>query len=141
MKAEHSKELADYRLQQARETLLEAEGLCTMSLWRGTINRAYYAMFYAVLALAVLRQQVTSKHSGVLAFFDREFVKTGIFPKELSHAFHKAFDSRQTNDYGEIFAVSGEDATQTLAEAQNFVLSIESYIQDIFRTGDSHEDG
>jgi uncharacterized protein len=57
---EHTKELAEYRLQQARETLQEAEGLYSMSLWRGTINRAYYAMFYAVLALTVLRQQVTS---------------------------------------------------------------------------------
>jgi uncharacterized protein (UPF0332 family) len=100
MTDEHPRELADYRLQQARETLQEAEGLSGMSLWRGTINRAYYAMFYAVLALTVLRQQVTSKHSGVLAFFDREFVKTGIFPKELSHSFHRAFEVRQTNDYG-----------------------------------------
>ena len=41
MMNEHSKELADYRLQQAYETLQEAEGLCGMSLWRGTINRAY----------------------------------------------------------------------------------------------------
>ena len=132
MMNEHSKELADYRLQQAYETLQEAEGLCGMSLWRGTINRAYYAMFYAVLALAVLRQQVTSKHSGVLAFFDREFVKTGIFPKELSHSFHRAFESRQTNDYGEIFTVSGEEAKQTLEEARNFVSSIENYIQNMF---------
>ncbi len=137
MTDEHRKELADYRLQQARETLQEAEGLFAMSLWRGTINRAYYAMFYAVLALAVLRQQVTSKHSGVLAFFDREFVKTGIFPKELSHSFHRAFESRQTNDYGEIFTLSGEEAKQTLEEARNFVSSIESYIHSKFKSGDS----
>lgn len=132
MMDEHSKELVDYRLQQAHETLQEAEGLCGMSLWRGTINRAYYAMFYAVLALAVIRQQVTSKHSGVLAFFDREFVKTGIFPKELSHSFHLAFENRQTNDYGEIISVSGEEAKQALEEARNFVSSIENYIQNMF---------
>ena len=132
MMGEHSKELADYRLQQARETLQEAESLFALSFWRGTINRAYYAMFYAVLALAVLRQQVTSKHSGVLAFFDREFVKTGVFPKELSRSFHRAFESRQTNDYGEIFTVSGEEAKLTLEEARNFVSSIENYIQNLF---------
>jgi len=132
----HTKESAEYRLQQARETLQEAEGLYSMSLWRGTINRAYYAMFYAVLALTVLRQQVTSKHSGVLAFFDREFVKTGIFPKELSHSFHRAFESRQTNDYGEIFTLSEEEAKQILEEARNFVSSIESYIHSKFETGD-----
>jgi uncharacterized protein (UPF0332 family) len=56
------KNLIDYRLSQARETLQEADSLFRLSLWRGTINRSYFAMFYAVLALAVLRQQVTSKH-------------------------------------------------------------------------------
>ena len=125
---EQSKKLADYRLQQAHETIQEAEGLFGLSLLRGTINRAYYAMFYAVLALAVLRQQVTSKHSGVLAFFDREFVKKGVFSKELSHSFHLAFESRQANDYGEIFTVSEEEARQTLEEAREFVLTIEDYI-------------
>lgn len=114
MTDEHIRELADYRFQQARETLKEDDPLFAMSLWRGTINRAYYAMFYAVLALAVLRQQVTSKHSGVLAFFDREFVKRGIFPKGLSHSFHRAFESRNRNDYGEIFTLSREEARQPL---------------------------
>ncbi len=137
MMDEHLRELADYRLQQALETLQEAEGLFAMSLFRGTINRAYYAMFYAVLALAVLRKQVTSKHSGVLTFFDREFVKTGIFPKELSHSFHRAFESRQTNDYGEIFTVSGDEAKQALEEASYFVSAIESYIQGKIKLGDS----
>ncbi len=137
MMDEHLKELTNYRLQQAGETIQEAEGLFSMSLWRGTINRAYYAMFYAVLALAVLRQQVTSKHSGVLAFFDREFVKTGIFPKELSHSFHRAFESKQTNDYGEIFTLSVEEAKQTLEEAHNFVSTIERYIHSQFKSGDS----
>jgi len=87
---------------------------------------------HMVRVLAVLRQQVTSKHSGVLAFFDREFVKTGVFPKELSRSFHRAFESRQTNDYGEIFTVSGEEAKLTLEEARNFVSSIENYIQNLF---------
>jgi uncharacterized protein (UPF0332 family) len=39
------------RLEQARETLEEADALREHELWRGVINRSYYAMFYAVLAL------------------------------------------------------------------------------------------
>jgi uncharacterized protein (UPF0332 family) len=124
-------ELIHYRLGQAHETLAEASALFKMSFWRGVINRSYYAMFYAVLALAVLRQQITSKHSGVLAFFDREFIKEGIFPKEMSRSFHLAFDRRQTNDYGEIFTVSEEEAKQALEEAQNFVATIEDYLKSI----------
>jgi uncharacterized protein (UPF0332 family) len=82
------KKLIQLRLQQARESLLETDALYQVDLWRGTINRAYYAMFYAVLALAVYRQEITSKHSGLITFFDREFVKEGAFPKELSKSLH-----------------------------------------------------
>ena len=126
-------DLVKYRLRQASETLQEAESLYQMSFWRGTINRSYYAMFYAVLALAVLRQQVTSKHSGVIAFFDREFVRTGVFPKELSRSFHRAFESRQTNDYGEIFTVTEEEAKQTLEEAGTFVSAVKNYLKSALR--------
>jgi len=44
-------------------------------------------MFYAVLALLANRQMGTSKHTGVLSLFDREFIKTGIFSRELSKSF------------------------------------------------------
>lgn len=46
-------ELILYRLQQADESIQEAKTLAQNSLWRGAINRAYYAMFYAALALVV----------------------------------------------------------------------------------------
>lgn len=50
------------------------------------MNRLYYAMFYAVLALLQEKEMGTSKHSGAIALFDREYVKTGLFPKEMSKA-------------------------------------------------------
>ena len=58
------------RLEQARETLKEADALREHELWRGVINRSYYAMFYAVLALGVNKQIVLSEHSQAIAFFD-----------------------------------------------------------------------
>ena len=73
--------LVHYRLQQAVETLREASLLLDQSAWRGAQNRAYYAMFYAVSALLATRQLGSSKHSGVLGLFDREFVKPGLLPK------------------------------------------------------------
>jgi len=63
------------------------------------VNRSYYAMFYAVLALLQKISKVPSKHSGVISLFDKEFVKKGVFAKDLSKDFHKAFELRQTVDY------------------------------------------
>ena len=117
------------RLGQARETLEEADTLREHGLWRGVINRSYYAMFYAVLALGVFKQVVLSKHSQAIAFFDKEFVKTEIFPRELSRSLHLGFDQRQVNDYGDIWTVSQEEAETIYSEARLFVESVDGYLK------------
>jgi len=117
------------RLEQARETLEEADALREHGLWRGLINRSYYAMFYAVLALGVFKQAVLTKHSQAIAFFDKEFVKTGIFPRELSRSLHLGFDQRQVNDYGDIWTVSQIEAEAVFSEARLFVESIDGYLK------------
>lgn len=61
-------------------------------------NRAYYAMFYAGVAALQSVPKAPSRHSGVISLFDTEFVLTGIFPKELSKDFHRAFELRQAAD-------------------------------------------
>jgi uncharacterized protein (UPF0332 family) len=109
--------------------LKEAETLKKNSLYRGTINRAYYAMFYSVMAPATLKDHVTTKHSGMISFFYKEFIKTKILPEELSRVLHLGFDRRQSNDYGEIWGVSEEDAVSALSDAAHFVESVEAYIK------------
>jgi len=117
------------RLEQARETLEEADALREHELWRGVINRSYYAMFYAVLALGVYKQIILSKHSQAIAFFDKEFVKTGIFPRALSRSLHLGFDQRQVNDYGDIWAVNQEEAETIFSEARLFVESVDAFLK------------
>ena len=131
MKPEQLEDLLCYRVEQAHETLREAEILLNESALRGAINRAYYAMFYALLALLATRQLGTSKHSGALALFDREFVKTGAFPRRLSRSLHLAFDRRQTHDYGEMTQVNRLIAKETLTDAQTFVAAVESYLHSV----------
>jgi uncharacterized protein (UPF0332 family) len=113
--------LVEYRLAEAQETLREAELLLDCSAFRGSINRSYYAMFYALLGLLATRGLGTSKHSGVMNLFDREFVKTGIFSKNLSRSLHRAFDERQANDYGEMLEPDRELAMGLLEQARVFV--------------------
>jgi uncharacterized protein (UPF0332 family) len=120
--------LLSYRLDQARETLREAGILLANEAYRGAINRAYYAMFYALLALLATRQLGTSRHSAAIALFDREFVKTGVFPTSLSQALHLAFERRQTHDYGEIVEVDRASAEEMLSGAQLFVDAVATYL-------------
>ncbi len=116
MKPEQLVALLRYRMEQAHESLHEAEILLEASAFRGTTNRAYYAMFYGLLALLATKQLGTSKHSGAISLFDREFVKTGIFPREMSRHLHLAFGRRQKYDYGEMVVITEEKARQGLAD-------------------------
>lgn len=86
-------------------------------------------MFYAVLALAADKGVVISKHTHAIAFLDKEFIKTGIFPKEISRALHISFDERQTNDYGEIWNIKDTEAEDTLKEAKAFVKIVADYLK------------
>ncbi|MBI5892140.1 MAG: HEPN domain-containing protein [Deltaproteobacteria bacterium] len=113
-----------HRLKQAEETLLDAERMLQGSFSpRSIINRAYYSMFYAVLAL-FLKTGVnikTSKHIGVISMFDREFVKTGKIDKHYSKILHDVFDARQESDYKEFVELSYEDADGFVKLAKEFL--------------------
>lgn len=128
MQPEQAAALIRYRLEQADESLREAGLLARAGAYRGAVNRAYYAMFYAALALLTSRQLSASKHSQVIATFDREFVKPGLLPKALSRSFHLAFERRQVYDYGELISLDQETTTATVTDASQFVDAIRTYL-------------
>ena len=124
--------LVQYRLEQAKNTLHDAHVLFEQG---GTpvsiVNRAYYAIFYATMALiGALKENVdTSKHEGVIAAFNREFIKTGVLPKGLSKILREAFEARQEGDYRDLSAIIDRDkASEILFSADQFVNSIEMHL-------------
>jgi uncharacterized protein (UPF0332 family) len=128
---EDIKVLVAYRLEQADESLESAQILLDHDKYRPSINRAYYAMFYAVLALLAISQQQTSKHSGAISLFNRNFVKTGIFDKDVSRWLQEAFDLRQEADYRELAKVSVDTAKETLEHAQTFVARVKDHLKNL----------
>jgi uncharacterized protein (UPF0332 family) len=122
--------LIRYRLEQARESLKEADVLLAAGMsHRSVMNRLYYAMFYAVLALLQDKQAGTSKHSGAISLFDREFIKTEIFDRKFSKALHRTFELRQKGDYLEQTEVTKLDIDEIRPEAVDFVERAESYLR------------
>lgn len=125
-----SEALYQYRIGEAEETISEAERLLAEQFSpRIIINRAYYSMFYAVLALflkAGIRGR-TSKHKGVISQFDKEFIKTGKLDKRLSAALHKIFDKRLVNDYRDFAISTSEDAREAVVEARLFLDIVRQY--------------
>ena len=121
---EERKALIDYRLEQADESLDSAQILFEHKKYRPSVSRSYYAMFYAVQALLIRKKIITSKHSGAIAVFNREFIKNNIFDKEFSRWLQEAFDLRQRADYREMFTVTSERTKAVLENARFFVEEI-----------------
>ncbi len=120
--------LIKYRLKEADDSIEEARVLLKESMSRRAImNRLYYAMFYAVLALLQEKQIGTSKHAGAISLFDREFIKAGSFKKELSIALHRAFELRQKGDYMEQVDITKEDIDEIFPKALDFVNKTKAY--------------
>jgi uncharacterized protein (UPF0332 family) len=124
--------LIKYRLKQAQAALDDAKYLFDGNRSpQSIVNRSYYAMFYAALALLQKISKVPSKHSGVISLFDKEFVMKGIFTKDLSKDFHKAFELRQTIDYKIIKPITLDRAKEIWNKAVYFVQHIERYLLDM----------
>jgi uncharacterized protein (UPF0332 family) len=123
--------LVNARLRQAQDALAEGQLLLEGKFYKGSINRIYYAMFYAVLALLVTRQLGTSKHTGAISLFDREFVKPGIFSKEMSAWLHSVFERRLEADYAELIDISFEEAQECYRQASEFLAQVQTFISEL----------
>lgn len=115
------KSLVEYRLEEAHESIEEAVLLLEGGKSRGALSRAYYAMFYATLALLAIKELGASKHSGVIRLFHEHYVQDGTFDKEIARSLSVAFDLRNKSDYRELASPSGEEARDTLEAAKKFV--------------------
>ena len=78
------KELAGYRLERAKEMLLASENNLSIGEYKTSLNRSYYAVFHAMRSANALKGFDSSKHSGVIAFFTKEYLKTEILDRKLA---------------------------------------------------------
>jgi uncharacterized protein (UPF0332 family) len=116
-----------YRMRQTEETLVEAVRMLETGFSpRSIINRSYYAMFYAVLALFIHSNtpHKTSRHSGVIGIFNKEFIHTGKLDARFAKMLYDLFDERMELDYRDFAEVSEEDARNAVLSAQEFVSEI-----------------
>lgn len=124
MNENHTSDLSDYRLNKARELADEAKLLFDNRRYDGCINRSYYAIFSAVRSLLALVGLDSRKHSGVISYFDRYFVRDGTFDREFSRILHSSFDVRQASDYQDFYIISEAQARAQLEGCMRFVSEV-----------------
>ncbi|WP_250644848.1 HEPN domain-containing protein [Acutalibacter muris] len=85
--------------------------------------------FHSMRAVLALEGVDYKKHSGVIAHFRENYVKPGIFSKELSAIIGQAALIRNQSDYEDFFLVSAEDAEKQLLVAAEFYAAVSNYLQ------------
>ncbi len=126
---ENRLELMQYRLAMAKERLESSRLLLEHQSYKDSIGRSYYAMFTAVRAILAMDGVDFKKHAGVISYFQREYVKTGIFEVQYSKYLSQAFQIRNNTDYADFFVVSREEAEEQYQRAADFYLRIASYLE------------
>lgn len=121
-------ELMNYRMEMAKERLDSAHILLEHHNFKDSIGRSYYAMFTAVRAILALDGVDFKKHAGVISYFQKEYIKTGVFEVRYSKYLSQAFQIRNNTDYADFFIVSKEDADEQHARAKDFYEMIKNYL-------------
>ena len=122
------KELAGYRLKRAKEMLSASENNLKIGEYRTSLNRSYYAVFHAMRSANALKGFDSSKHSGVIAFFTKEYLKTEILDRSLSFIIKDSSLCREKSDYYDFYIASHTEAEEQLKNAKCFVQKIEDYV-------------
>lgn len=123
------KALAEYRLEQAQTCIKSSRVLVKENDYKGAANRAYYAIFHCMRSVLALDGQDFAKHSGVSAYFRKEYIKTGIFDVEYSDIIREAFDIRTDSDYDDFYVISKSEVEEQISNAQRFYDTIAEYLE------------
>jgi uncharacterized protein (UPF0332 family) len=115
------RELVQYRIKRAYDTLEDARILSKAERWNACINRLYYACFYAVNALLAQKDLHSSKHSGVRSLFNLHFVKTHKVPKQHATTYNDLFERRQESDYVDFVSFESSQIRPLMSKAESFV--------------------
>lgn len=126
---ERARELSKYRFETSLEALSDAKIMYENERYKNTLNRAFYAIFHAIRAVNALSGFDSSKHSGVIAYFNQNYVKEGVFTKELSKIIRMASENREKADYLDFFIASKEEAERQILRAEEFVDAIKMYLE------------
>jgi uncharacterized protein (UPF0332 family) len=111
-------------MERALEAMREAELLFGQGHLLGSLNRLYYACFYAVSALLLAKGYSSSKHSGVRSLFHRKLVREGLVSRESAKTYDKLFTRRQRADYEDLFSVEREEVEVLMGDARALVEEI-----------------
>ena len=127
-----SKELANHRLEQAKEDLDAGYLLYEKEFFKSANNRAYYSIFHSIKAVLALEPIDFKSHKNVLAYFNKNYINTEIFPKSMGRKIINASTIREDSDYDDEFIVDPDNTLIQIETAKKLIKLVEEYINKKF---------
>lgn len=126
---DRQKDLSKYRLQEAKDSLEVSKQCLKGGFYKDSINRSYYAAFYAIKGVLALGTIDFKRHKDVISYFTKEYVATEIFSRELGKKIGRLKQLREKSDYDDFYIASKEQAVLQLETAEQTITEVEKYLQ------------
>ena len=120
-------DLVQYRIETAKSDLKSADILLKEGEYRGANNRAYYAIYHAISAVHALDGKSYKRHKDTLANFNKDYIKTEIFPRDFGRKIAQAEEIRHASDYDDFYIATKEKAEEQIMTAKELIEQIEAY--------------
>lgn len=124
----YEKDLAKYKLERAKEELDTAQLLFCNEKLKAANNRAYYSIYYSLTAILCLEPIAFKKHKDTIGYFNKNYVRTGIFPPEIGRNISKAAKIRHASDYDEFYIASKEEAKRQIQTASTMIQLVKEFL-------------
>ncbi|WP_448206716.1 HEPN domain-containing protein [Azospirillum sp. sgz302134] len=93
----------------------------------GAASRLYYAMFHAATAAFATRQRTIKTHHQLVGEFGRQFVESGVIPRELGRALNVALEMRRVSDYA-MLSPDVDRLTRLFDDAEAFLAAVQEVV-------------
>ena len=129
MNEELRKEIIQYRMESAETLLKEIDSHINNGFYNTAVNRMYYACFYSVSAL-LLHQLIdgVKTHEGVRQMFGKNFINTGLLPREFGKFYTILFARRSAADYEDFRDYDEQAVLELQPQTEAFIKAIHDLI-------------
>lgn len=128
----YSLDLIKYRIEKAADELELSEYCIRTGKYSKSLNCSYYAIFHSARAVLALDNKDFKKHSGVISYFIKSYINTGIFDNLLGEIIITAERARTKGDYSDFFFSTLEESTSQFERACFFFDAVKDYLDSKF---------
>ena len=123
-------DVAKYKFEQAEDDLEAAKLLLEAGKYKAANNRAYYSCFHAIDAVLAKEPVAFKKHKDTLSYFNKNYVHTEIFPRDIGRKISRLEIIRHKSDYDTFYIASKEDAVERVSVAEEVIDLVRKYLNE-----------